>query len=107
MFKKYVFVAFVLLFASCGLSNGAIENHEWKLSDVRKNTVPPLVKNRYQIDNISFGESRYYYLEGDVIFRDDVPYATIIKRDKGASTAIEIVQLDTRDTLRYVGRPSN
>lgn len=104
MFNKIAIVVLVVLFASCGLSNRDIEDHYWKLSDIRENVVPPLVENKHHIDHISFGESRYYYLEGDVIFREDVPYATIIKRDRGASTSIEIVQLDTRETLRYVGR---
>lgn len=92
----------LLIFQSCGLSNRDIEDKYWKLSDIKRgNPDLPLL---HQIDHISFGESRYYFLAKDTIYRDDKPYAMIIDRKKGISTSIQIVIIGSQDTLRYVAK---
>lgn len=59
---------------------------------------------RHEIDHIVFAESRYYYLVKDTIYRDDIPYALIINRQRTPSVSIEIVLVGSTDTLRYVAK---
>lgn len=104
MFKKILTGLFllVLLFQSCGLSNRDIENNYWKLSDIRRGDTTKMLM--HQVDHISFGESRYYFLQKDTIYRDNLPYGVIIDRNKGLSTSIEIIIIGSLDTLRYVAK---
>lgn len=103
--SKYIFADLLLsmlLLSSCGLSNNDIENYHWKFSDIRRGDISkPLL---HQVDHISFGESRYYFLVKDTLYREDQPYAVIIDRAKRPSVSIEIVLIGTQDTLRYVGK---
>ena len=104
MYNKKLFSLLLLftLLISCGLSNGEIEDYYWELSDLRRgNPDKPL---RHQIDHISFNESKYYILIKDTIYRDDIPYAVIIARQKTPSIAIETVLIGSTDTIRYVAK---
>jgi len=104
MYKKIIFILilFVSVLQSCGLSNREIEKHYWKLSDIRRGEPDkPLL---HKIDHIDFNESRYYVLVEDTIYRDDLPYAVIIDRQKGTSISIEIVIIGSQDTIRYVAK---
>lgn len=104
MCKKILFVSllFITILQSCGLSNREIEDHYWKLSEMRRgNPEKPLL---HRVDHIAFNESKYYILVKDTIYRNDKPYAVITDRQKGTSTSIEIVIIGSLDTLRYVAK---
>lgn len=45
-----------------------------------------------------------YYLQSDTIYRDDLPYTAIIKRESNKKKYIEIVAITTKDTLCYVSK---
>lgn len=108
MYKLLVFLFIVFIIQSCSVSQKDIESQGWKLSDIRpaSNRIDSLMTGR---DVLDFRD--YMNLRGDTIFEGDVPYAVIIDRKAGLSllesNSIEVVDLITKDTLRYVGKWSN
>ncbi|MDR3059144.1 MAG: hypothetical protein LBU84_13515 [Prevotella sp.] len=107
MYKKIIInlsflVITLFVIQSCVLSNREIEDKYWKFSDIRRGN--PELPLRHQIDHIVFSESRYYFLVKDTIYREDIPYAVIIDRQKTPSIAIEIVLIGSTDTIRYVAK---
>ena len=98
-----LFIAFII--QSCTISQRDIESQGWKLSDIRpaSNRIDSLETSR---DVLDFrGDMN---LKGDTLFKGDIPYALIIDRKTGfpffESNSIEVVDLVTKDTLRYVAK---
>lgn len=108
MYKTLVFLFVIPIIQSCTVSQKDIESQGWKLSDFRRasNRIDSLVTSHDALDFRG-----YMKLKGDTIFTEDIPYAVIINRKVGfslfESNSIEIVDLATKDTLRYVGKWSN
>ena len=95
-------VSILFIVQSCELSNREIEDKYWWFSEIRRGN--PKIPLRHQIDHIVFAESKYYVLVDDTIYRDDLPYALIINRERKPQKMIEIVILGSADTIRYVAK---
>ena len=105
MYKLIVFLFIAFIIQSCTVSQKDIESQGWKLSDTRpaSNRIDSLETGR---DILDFrGDMN---LKGDTIFKGDIPSAVIIDRKTGfpffESNSIEVVDLVTKDTLRYVAK---
>ena len=109
MYKSIVFLFIIFTAQSCTVSQKDIESQGWKLSDIRESSTIRVDSMTTGCDVLDFrGDVN---LKGDTIFKGDVPYAVMIDRKTGfpffESNSIVIVDLRTKDTLRYVAKWSN
>jgi hypothetical protein len=107
-YKFSVLITFIFISQSCTVSQKEIESQGWKLADIRECTdrIDTLVTGR---DVLDFRQ--YMSVRGDTIYKNSIPYALIIDRKHGfilfESNSIEVVDLLTKDTLRYVAKWTN
>lgn len=108
MYKFILFIILIFSIQSCTVSQKDIKSQGWKLSDIREsaNRIDTIITGR---DILDFRE--YMSLKGDIIYKGDTPYAVIIDRKHGfvlfESNNIEVVDLLTKDTLRYAAKWTN